>query len=76
MLKSILYVHEAQMETHPIDIIQQRGSARVLLLQGYCGHWVEKSVHWQRHAPVQEAEQQGYNKLEEETGPILYIAVF
>lgn len=56
MLKSILYVPEAQIETHPIDIIQQRGSRRVLLFQGRCGHWVEEGAHWQCHAPVQEAE--------------------
>lgn len=76
MLQSILYDPEAQMETHPIDIIQQRGSGRVLLLQGRRGHWVEEGAHRQCHAPVQEAEQQGHNKLEEETGSVTYTAIF
>lgn len=62
----MLYAPEVQLDTHPVDIIQQRGSGQVVLLQGHRGHWVEKGVHRQCHAPVQEAEQQGHNKLEEE----------
>lgn len=76
MLKTTLYTPEAQVETHPVDIIQQGGSGWALLLQGCRGHWMEKGVHWQCHAPVQEAEQQGHDKLEEETGPVPYTAVF
>ena len=59
--------------THPVDVIQQGGPGWGLLVQGRRGHGVEEGARWQRHAPVQEAEQQGHEELEEEADQSLSL---
>ena len=59
--------------THPVDVIQQGGPGRGLLVQGRRGHGVEEGARRQRHAPVQEAEQQGHKELEEEADQSLSL---
>lgn len=63
MCQSALQVPWPWAETHPVDVIQQGGSSHLLFLQEHGGHGVEEGIHGQRHAPVQEAEEQGHNEL-------------